>query len=132
MYDHQTGVNMTNLTRKEHKLTPSPQRMVLYSWYVNEPTYFLILPHVLTWFLQTKWIWWLTVVLIPLFTLLVTIKLFTVRWIWKLNIHLLIKAAFRIMLKLIRIPYYLDCKILNGIICLLIRLFINKWICSMI
>ena len=36
----------------------------------------------------------LTVVLIPLFILIVTIKLFTVRLICKLNIHHLIKGMF--------------------------------------
>ena len=68
----------------------------------------------------------LTVVLIPLFILIATIKLFTVRLICKLNIHHLIKGMFGIMLKLIRMPYYLHCKMLIGIVCLLRRLFINK------
>ena len=65
----------------------------------------------------------------PLFTLIVAIKLFTVRLISKLNIHHLVKVMFGIMLKLLRIPYYLHCKMLIGIICLLTRLFINNWIC---
>ena len=127
-----TGVNMIYLTIKEYKLTPSLQRMVLSNWYVNQPTYFLVLHHVLTWFLQTNLTWWLTVVLTPLFTLIVNIRLFTVRLTCKLSIHLLIKDMFEIMVKLIRMPYYLHCKILTGIVCLLIRLFINKWICLMI
>ena len=38
----------------------------------------------------------------------------------------LIKDMFGIMLKLIRIPFYLHCKMLINIVCLLIRLFINK------
>ena len=29
LHDHETGVNMTYLTMKEYKLTPSLQRMVL-------------------------------------------------------------------------------------------------------
>ena len=54
MHDHQTGVNMTYLTMKEYKLTPSLQFMVLNNWYKNQPTYFPILHHVLTWFSQKK------------------------------------------------------------------------------
>ena len=65
-------------------------------------------------------------VFIPLFILIVTIKSFTVRLICKLNIHHLIKGMFGIMLKLIRMAYYLHCKMLIAIVCLLRRLFINK------
>ena len=83
MHDLQTGVNMTYLTMKEYKLTPFLQLMVLNNWYMNHPTYLLVLHHVLTWFLQTNRYYWLTVVLIPLFTLIVTIKLFTVKLICK-------------------------------------------------
>ena len=35
--NHQTGVNMTYLTVKKYKLTPSLQNMVLDNWYVNQP-----------------------------------------------------------------------------------------------
>ena len=52
--NHQTGVNMTYLTMKEYKLTLILQFMVLNNWYTNQPTYFLILNLVLTWFLQTN------------------------------------------------------------------------------
>ena len=61
-----------------------------------------------------------------LYTLYTTIRLFTVRLICKLNIHHLIKDLFGIMLKLVRMPYYLHCKVLIGIVCLLISLFANN------
>ena len=41
-------------SKKEYKLTPSFQLMVLNNWYMKQPTYFLILHHALTWFLQTN------------------------------------------------------------------------------
>ena len=44
-------VNMTYLTMNEYKLTLSHQLMVLNNWYMNQPTFFLIVHHVLTWFL---------------------------------------------------------------------------------
>ena len=120
IHDHQTGVNMTYLTMKEYKLT-----LPLNSW--SSPNTFRFF--IMYWFdftNQTDLV--VDSVLIPFFTLIVTIKLFTVRLICKL-IHHLIKDMFEIMLKLIRMPYYLHCKMLIGIVCFLIRLFINKWIC---
>ena len=128
LHDHQAVVNMIYLTMKEYRSTLSLQFTVLSNLYTNQPTYFLIIYYVLTWFSQINRIKRSTVVLIPLFTLIVTIKLFTVRLIFKFNIHHLIKEMFGIMLKLIRITY-LHCKMLIGIVCLLIRLFINNWIC---
>ena len=132
MHNHVTGENMRYLTTKEYKLTSPFQHMVWNNWYVSHSTFFLNHCHVLTWFLQIIESYWLTVVLISLFTKIVIVRLFTVRLICKLDAHLLIKSNFRTMLKLIIMPNYLHCKMLIDIVCLLIKLFINKWICLII
>ena len=64
------GVNMTYLTMKEYKLTPSLQRMVFNNWDVDQPTSFLILRHVVTWLLQTNqtcvWQWYSSLSIVKL------------------------------------------------------------------
>ena len=50
----------------------------------------------------------------------------------KINFASWISTYIYFLLKLIRMSYYLHCKMLIAIVCLLIWLFTNKWICLMI